>query len=166
MGNLNKVFLIGRLGGEPEPKQTPSGKSVLNITLATSEYYKGKDGSKQDRTEWHRVVFWERTADIVAQYCRKGSQLFVEGSLQTREWQDKNGNKRYTTEIVGRNIQLLDPKSEGQRPGVGLVTSQGLSMPVSGTDKPSKFPGYQTTVAPQAEPKKFEVKGEVRSFPL
>jgi len=156
MGNLNKVFLIGRLGGEPEPKRTPSGKSVLNITLATSEYYKGKDGSKQERTEWHRVVFWERTADIVAQYCRKGSQLFVEGSLQTREWQDKDGNKRYTTEIVGRNIQLLDPKGQGQGGGYQ-----------AGTDKPSNYPAnsaYGTSAPPQAETKAFKVQEDKEDF--
>jgi len=148
MGNLNKVFLIGRLGKDPELKTTPSGKSVLNVTLASSEFYKDKEGNKQERTEWHRVVLWERLAEVVSQYCHKGSQLFVEGSLQTREWQDKDGNKRYTTEILGRNIQLLDPKS--QSGGYG-----------AGTDKPSNYPGYDDK--PQAEKtttRKFEVKGD------
>jgi len=129
MGNLNKVLLIGRLGKEPEPKKTQTGKTVLNITLASSEFYKDKSGNKQERTEWHRVVLWDRVADVVGQYCHKGSQIFVEGSLQTREWEDKDGNKRYTTEIVGRNVQLLDPKGQGQRPA-------------SGSEKESNYPGY------------------------
>ena len=115
MGNLNKVFLIGRLGKDPELRKIPSGQSVLNITLASSEEYKDKAGNKQERTEWHRVVLWERLADIVCQYCHKGSQIFVEGSLQTREWKDKEGNRRFTTEIVGKNVQLLDPKKESRR---------------------------------------------------
>lgn len=155
MGNLNKVFLIGRLGGEPEPKQTKTGKSVLNVTLASSEFYKDKDGNKQNRTEWHRVVLWERLAEIVSQYCHKGSQLFVEGSLQTREWEDKNGNKRYTTEILGRNIQLLDPKGQGQSSGYQV-----------GTSKQSNYPGYDNSAVPQAEQqtKPFEVKKNDEEF--
>lgn len=155
MGNLNKVFLIGRLGAEPEKRTTPSGKAVLNTTLASSEFYKDKDGNRQERTEWHRIVLWNRLAEIVESYCKKGSQLFVEGSLQTREWQDKDGNRRFTTEIVGRNIQLLDPKGQGQ--------SQGGSYQ-AGTDKPSQYPGYQTTAAPQAETKPFKVKDSDDEF--
>ncbi len=131
MGNLNKVFLIGRLGKDPEMKTTPSGKSVLNITLASSEFYKDKAGNKQERTEWHRVVLWDRLAEIVESYCQKGSQIFVEGSLQTREWEDKEGNKRYTTEIVGRNIQLLDPKKEGRS---SQPTKQSNYPPYGGED--------------------------------
>ncbi len=110
MGYLNKVLLIGRLGQDPEKRITPAGHSVVNISIATTEYFKDKSGNKQDRTEWHKVVFWDRTAEIVEQYCRKGSQIYVEGSLQTRDWQDKDGNKRYTTEIVARAMQLLDSK--------------------------------------------------------
>lgn len=113
MGSLNKVLLIGRLGQEPEKRITPAGHSVVNISLATSEYFKDKSGNRQERTEWHRVALWNRLAEIVEQYCRKGSQLYVEGSLQTREWQDKDGNKRYTTEIIARNIQMLDSKGQG-----------------------------------------------------
>lgn len=113
MGYLNKVMLIGRLGQDPEKRVTPTGHSVINVSLATTEYYKDKSGSKQERTEWHRLVFWNRTAEIVEQYCRKGSQIYIEGSLQTRDWQDKDGNKRYTTEIVVRAMQLLDSKQGG-----------------------------------------------------
>ncbi len=122
MGNLNKVLLIGRLGQEPEKRITPTGQSVVNTSLATTEYYKDKSGNRQERTEWHKVVFWNRQAEIVEQYCRKGSQLFLEGSLQTRDWQDKDGNKRYTTEIIVRNLQMLD--SKGQGAGGGMQNNQ------------------------------------------
>lgn len=118
MAILNKVFLIGRLGQDPEVKQTPNGKSVLNITIATSDFFKDQSGNKQTKTEWHRVVLWENTANLVGRYCRKGSQLMVEGSLHTKKWQDKNGNEQYTTEILGRSIQFLDSKGTGgQAPG-------------------------------------------------
>jgi single-strand DNA-binding protein len=117
MGNLNKVLLIGRIGQEPEKRITPTGQSVVNISLATSDFFKDRSGNRQERTEWHRVIFWNRLAEIVEQYCKKGSQLYVEGSLQTREWQDKDGNKRYTTEIVARNLQMLDSKGQGSSGG-------------------------------------------------
>jgi single-strand DNA-binding protein len=111
MGNLNKVMLIGRIGQDIEKRITPQGKSVATISLATSERFTDSQGQKQEKTEWHRIVLWEKLADLVEQYCKKGSQLYVEGSLQTKEWQDKDGNKRYTTEINGRNMQFLDPPS-------------------------------------------------------
>ena len=117
MGYLNKVLLIGRLGQDPEKRVTQTGQSVVNVSLATTDYYKDKSGNRQERTEWHRLVFWNRQAEIVEQYCKKGSQLYVEGGLQTNEWQDKDGNKRYTTEIVVRNMQMLDPKTQGGQEG-------------------------------------------------
>ena len=112
MGYLNKVMLIGRLGQDPEKRVTPAGHSVVNISLATTEYYKDKSGNKQEKTEWHRVIFWNRQAEIVEQYCKKGSQIYVEGGLQTSSWQDKDGNKRYTTEVVARGMQFLDSKPQ------------------------------------------------------
>jgi len=112
MGFLNKVLLIGRIGQDPELRTTPSGHRVVNISLATTEYFKDQAGQKQERTEWHRLQFWNRQAEVVAQYCRKGSQIYVEGALQTREWQDKDGNRRFSTDIVVRNLQLLDPKPQ------------------------------------------------------
>jgi single-strand DNA-binding protein len=112
MGNLNKVFLIGRLGQDPEIRVTPAGKTVVNVSLATTEYYKDRSGNKLEKTEWHRLVVWEKIGDIVANYCKKGSQIYFEGSLQTRDWQDKDGNNRYTTEIVVRSVQLLDSKPQ------------------------------------------------------
>lgn len=117
MGNLNKVLLIGRLGQDPEKRVTPSGHTVVNISLATTEYFKDQGGNKQERTEWHRVVFWNRQAELIEQYCQKGSQLYVEGSLQTREWQDKDGNRRFSTDIVARNMQFLDSRSTGSQEG-------------------------------------------------
>lgn len=115
MGYLNKVMLIGRLGQEPEIKVTPGGHFVMSLSLATTEKFTDKQGNKQERTEWHKVVLWNNIAEVVEKFCKKGSQLYVEGQLQTREWQDKDGNKRYTTEIQGRQIQLLDKSNNSRR---------------------------------------------------
>ena len=113
-GGVNKVILIGRLGQDPEIRYTPSGGAVANVTLATSEQWKDKQsGDKQERTEWHRVVFFNRLAEIVGEYLKKGSQVYVEGRLQTRKWQDKEGNDRYTTEIVAGEMQMLDSRGSG-----------------------------------------------------
>lgn len=116
MAGLNKVELIGRLGGDPETRYLPNGNAVTNISIATSETWKDKDsGERQERTEWHRVVFFGKVAEIAGEYLRKGSQCFVMGKLQTREW-EKDGVKRYSTEVVvdmnGR-LLLLDAKSDG-----------------------------------------------------
>ena len=105
--SINKVMLIGRLGQDPELKYTPSGSAVANFSLATSESWNDKSGQKQERTEWHRIVVWGKLAELCNQYLAKGRQAFVEGSLQTRSWEDQQGNKKYTTEIVARNIQFL-----------------------------------------------------------
>ncbi len=144
MATLNKVLLIGRIGQEPEKRITPNGHSVMNVSLATSEFYKDQSGSRQERTEWHRLVFWNRLAEIVEQYCRKGSQIFVEGSLQTRDWQDKDGNKRYTTEIVVRNMQMLDSKQGGSGPyqGNNQQGQQGQQNNAFNTPPPS-FQSHQ-----------------------
>jgi single-strand DNA-binding protein len=109
---INKVILIGNLGRDPEMRYTPNGVAVANLTLATSESWKDKQsGEMQERTEWHRVVFFQRLAEIAGEYLRKGSKIYVEGRLQTRKWQDKTtGQDRYTTEIVGDNMQMLDSK--------------------------------------------------------
>ena len=109
---INKVILIGNLGGDPELRSTPGGTSVASFTLATNESWTDKDGAKQERTEWHRVVAWSRLAEICGQYLRKGSQVYIEGRLQTREWEDKQGNKRKTTEIVARDMQMLGARNQ------------------------------------------------------
>lgn len=107
-GTLNKVMLIGRLGQDPELKYTPSGAAVCTISLATNTSYKGQDGNPVENTEWHRVVFWRKQAEIVAQYVKKGSRIYVEGKLATRSWDDQNGVKRYTTEVVADQVAFLD----------------------------------------------------------
>lgn len=108
---INKVILIGNLGGDPEVRYTPNGSAVANVTLATSESWRDKQsGELQDRTEWHRVVFFGRLAEIVGEYLRKGSKIYVEGSLRTRKWQDKTGTDRYTTEIIANEMHMLDSK--------------------------------------------------------
>jgi single-strand DNA-binding protein len=117
---INKVILVGNLGGDPETRYMPSGGAVTNITLATSENWKDKEsGEKKERTEWHRVVFFNRLAEIAAEYLRKGSQVYVEGSLRTRKW-EKDGQTHYTTEIVASDMQML-----GGRGGSGGYEGQG-----------------------------------------
>ncbi len=110
--NLNKVMLIGRLGTKPEIRYTQSGQAVCNFNMATTERW-GTGAEQQERTEWHRVVFWGRRGEIMAQYLDKGSLIYLEGRLQTRKWTDKNGNDRYTTEVVGRDFQFLEKRGSG-----------------------------------------------------
>jgi single-strand DNA-binding protein len=117
MGNLNKAMLIGRLGADPEVRYTQSNTAVATLSLATSEKYKDANGEMQESTEWHRVIAWGRLAEIVQQYTKKGSQLYVEGPIQTRAWEDRDGQKRYTTEIKALVIQLLDPRDSNSGSG-------------------------------------------------
>jgi len=107
MASVNKVILVGNLGADPEVRYTPSGRAVASFRIATTEQWTGKDGEKTERTEWHRIVAWARLGEICGEYLRKGSQVYVEGRLQTRQWEDKEGNKRYTTEIVAQTMQML-----------------------------------------------------------
>jgi single-strand DNA-binding protein len=112
---INKVILIGNLGNDPETRYMPSGGAVTNISVATSESWKDKQtGQPQERTEWHRVVFFNRLAEIAGEYLRKGSKVYVEGSLRTRKWQDQSGQDRYSTEIVASEMQMLDSRGGGQ----------------------------------------------------
>lgn len=115
---VNKVILVGNLGADPETRFMPSGGSVTNVRLATSETWKDKQsGEQQERTEWHRVVFFNRLAEIAGEYLRKGSKLYVEGSIRTRKWQDQSGQDRYTTELVGNEMQMLDSRGGGSGGG-------------------------------------------------
>jgi single-strand DNA-binding protein len=117
---INKVILIGNLGADPETRSMPSGMTVTNVRIATSESWKDKaTGAQQERTEWHNVAFFGRLAEIAAEYLRKGSQVYVEGRLRTRKWQDKQGNDRYTTEIVADNMQMLGGRGGGGGGGGG-----------------------------------------------
>ena len=116
---VNKVILVGNLGQDPEVKYMPSGQAVCNISIATTDSWNDKSsGEKQERTEWHRVVFFRRLAEIAGEYLRKGSQVYIEGRLQTRKWQDQSGADRYTTEIVANEMQML-----GGRGGAGMMDS-------------------------------------------
>jgi single-strand DNA-binding protein len=111
-GTVNKVILIGRLGADPELKYTQANAAVLNLRLATNTSWKGQDGNLQESTEWHNVVVWRKTAEVVSKYTKKGSRIYVEGKLTTRSWDDKDGNKRYTTEVLADQIQLLDTRGD------------------------------------------------------
>ena len=112
MAGVNKAILVGRLGKDPEIKYTPSGTAIANFTMATSENYKDKDGQKQERTEWHRIVAFGKLAEICGEYLAKGKQVYVEGRIQTRSWDDKDGNKKYMTEIVANIMQMLGKADE------------------------------------------------------
>jgi single-strand DNA-binding protein len=121
MASINKVILIGNLGQDPELRYTQGGKAVASFSIATTERFSSRDGDRQERTEWHRIVTWERTAENCARFLSKGRSCFVEGRLQTREWEDKDGIKRRTTEVVAQNVQFLG----GPRADVG--SAEGLS---------------------------------------
>ncbi len=129
---INKVLLIGRLGTNPEVRYTTNGGAVANFNLATNESWTDKAGQKQERTEWHKVVVWGKMAELCGQYLTKGRQAYVEGRLQTREWTDKEGGKRYTTEIVAQNVQFLG--GAGERPSTGAAAND--FAPTAGFDGP------------------------------
>ncbi len=149
MASLNKVILIGNLGKDPETRYAPSGDAICNITVATSESWKDKNtGEKKEATEWHRVVFFGRLAEIAAQYLRKGSQIYVEGRLQTRKWQDKEGQDRYTTEIRGDEMKML-----GSRQGAGGGDASGRQYDAGGYDAPAAPSRPAPQQAPKAPPK-------------
>ncbi len=112
MGSVNKVILIGNLGKDPEIRHTASGAPVANFSIATNEAWNNKDGQREERTEWHRVVAFGKLADICGQYLKKGKQVYIEGRLQTRSWEDRDGNKRYTTEIVASTMKMLGRAGE------------------------------------------------------
>jgi single-strand DNA-binding protein len=115
---INKVILVGNLGNDPEIRYSQGGAAITNVSIATSEAWKDKQtGQPQERTEWHRVVFFNRLAEIAGEYLRKGSKVYVEGSLRTRKWQDKDGQDRYSTEIVASEMQMLDSRGGGQGGG-------------------------------------------------
>ena len=112
MAGINKAILIGRLGSDPEVRYTPSGAAVANFSIATSEEWKDRDtGEKKERTEWHRIVAWRRLGELCGEFLSKGRQVYVEGRIQTRSWEDRDGNKRYTTEIIATDVQFLDGRS-------------------------------------------------------
>lgn len=135
---VNKVILIGNLGRDPEVRYSPNGSAVANVTIATSESWKDKNtGEKQERTEWHRIVFFGRLAEIAGEYLKKGAQIYIEGRLQTRKWQDKDGHDRYTTEIVANEMQML-----GSRSGAGVPSEPAAETAEAGPARGgAKAPG-------------------------
>ena len=116
MASVNKAILVGNLGKDPESRIMPNGDSVTNITVATSETWKDKNGDKQEKTEWHRVTFYRKLAEIVAEYLRKGSSVYVEGRIETKKWTDKSGVERYTTEIIANEMKMLSGRSGNEQP--------------------------------------------------
>lgn len=143
---VNKVILIGNVGGEPETRYMPNGNAVTTLSIATSESWKDKDtGNKQERTEWHRVVCFNKLGEIAGEYVRKGSKLYIEGSLRTRKWQDAQGQDRYTTEIVASDFQMLDSKAAN--------SSYGDTSPAPQYENPAAFNKPQlSSQTPQTAP--------------
>ncbi|GHU00090.1 single-stranded DNA-binding protein [Betaproteobacteria bacterium] len=140
MASLNKVILIGNLGRDPETRHMPSGDQVTNITIATTETWKDKaSGERREATEWHRIVFFSRLAEIAGQYLRKGSQVYVEGRLQTRKWTDKEGVERYTTEIRADEMKMLGSRQGGGEPASHDDWGQGAPSSSRGGDSSSSY---------------------------
>ena len=151
---VNKVIIVGNLGQDPEVRYTPSGSAVANVSIATSEQWKDKQtGENHEKTEWHRVVFFNRLAEIVAEYLKKGRQVYVEGRLQTRKWQDQSGNDRYTTEIVASEMQMLGGREAGSSGfDQGMDQSQAQPTARAASAAPSSAPaagGGQQAKAPE-----------------
>ena len=124
MAAVNKAIILGNLGRDPEVRYTSDGKAVTNFSVATTEKWRDRDGNSQERTEWHRVVVFDRLGEVCGEYLSKGSSVYVEGYLRTRSWDDREGNKRYTTEIVGRTVQFLSPRGESGRKGGGAPPAE------------------------------------------
>lgn len=179
---INKVIIVGNLGNDPEVKYMPSGGAVTNISVATSDSWKDKNtGQQQERTEWHRIVFFNRLAEIAGEYLRKGSKVYIEGKLQTRKWQDQSGQDRYTTEIVANEMQMLDSRGSADGMGGGFAPQNNYqqapqqsapqkqqSMPQQGYQQSQQTPQFQqpsqgqqqsqqqAQQAPQSAPPSFD----------
>ncbi|MBU2864762.1 single-stranded DNA-binding protein [Reinekea forsetii] len=149
-GTVNKVIILGRLGQDPEVRTTASGTQIVNLNVATNELGRADDqGNRTDVTEWHRIVLFGRTAEVASQYLSKGSQVYIEGRLQTRKWQDQNGQDRYSTEIVGNEMQFIGGRSDNQQQGGGF----GQAAPQQGGyQQPQQQGGYSQPKPQQAAP--------------
>ncbi len=142
---VNKVILVGNLGADPDVKYLPSGSAVANVNVATSRSWKDKNtGAQQEQTEWHRVVFFDRLAEVVGEYLKKGSQVYIEGRLQTRKWQDKQGVDRYSTEVVASEMQMLGGRGGGEAAGSASFGGGGQAR-----EQPSR--GAPASTSPEPE---------------
>ena len=151
MASVNKVILIGNLGRDPETRYMPDGGAVTNVSIATTETWKDKSGEKQEKTEWHRVAFFGKLAEIAGEYLKKGSQVYVEGRLQTRKWQDKDGQDKYTTEIVADRMQMLGSRQgmgggEREAGGEREGGSRPASKPAGAKPAGSKFDDFEDDI--------------------
>ncbi len=165
-GSLNKVMIIGNLGRDPELKYTQSGTPVCTLNIATNEKWRDQQGNMQDKTEWHRVIVWERQGENCANYLRKGSSVYIEGSLQTRKWQDQNGQDRWTTEVKAQRVQFLDGRTGGQGGFDSPPPPDDYGAPMGGgggnyggSQGGSNFGGQQPQRAPQQAPQQNEDLG-------
>jgi len=140
MGSVNKVILVGNLGRDAELRYTPGGAAVATLNLATTEVWNDKSGQRQEKTEWHRIVLWGKQAESLQEYLTKGKQIYVEGRLQTRQWDDKDGNKKYTTEIKADRITLLGGGGGGRGGGMDRPDRGGVSPGHSSPDEPPMEP--------------------------
>jgi|SRR6185503_11076656 len=154
MASVNKVILIGNLGRDPETRYMPDGGAITNISVATTETWKDKAGEKQEKTEWHRVAFFGKLAEIAGEYLKKGSQVYVEGRLQTRKWQDKDGADKYTTEIVANAMQMLGSRqgmggggaAEREPAEGGGGASRGAARPAAAAKPGGKFDDFEDDI--------------------
>jgi len=139
-GSVNKVILVGRLGRDPELKYTPSGAPVATFSLATDESFKDRTGEQQDRTEWHKIVAWNKLAEICGEYLTKGKLVYIEGSIRSRQWQDQTGNKRTAYEIIANRMQMLGSKSDTERMAAAGVDRAAPERPAPAPPAPSAEP--------------------------
>jgi single-strand DNA-binding protein len=150
--SVNKVILVGRLGRDPETRFTSGGQAVANFSVATDETYKDRNGERQKRTEWHKIVVWGKQAEIAQQYLKKGSLIFIEGRIQSREWQDKEGQKRTSFEIVATNFRMLGGRSDGMAAGAGAGGGSAARSAAGGGDDFGHEPGPSEEFGPSSGP--------------
>ncbi len=145
MASVNKVILVGNLGRDPEVRYMPDGGAITNVSIATTDTWKDKNGEKQERTEWHRIAFFGKLAEIAGEYLKKGSQIYVEGALRTRKWQDKDGQDKYTTEVIADRMQMLGSRSGGSvnmDPPPSQATSGGSAGSPAAAKSGGKFDDF------------------------
>lgn len=148
MSGVNKAIIIGRVGQDPAVRYTPAGVAIANLSVATSESWKDQQGQKQERTEWHKVVAYRKLAEIIGEYVKKGSKIYIEGKLQTRKWQDKDGRDCYTTEIVADEMQMLDGRQGGQQQEQPRQKPQNQQRPAQTNQQAPSFDDFDDSDLP------------------